>query len=107
MERFFLIGDVAKITGISKRKIKYLVEKKIIIPSQQNKNGKKEWLYSEKNIAEIQQVELFRELGYSIEEVSEWVNDPDFDWNEVLPKQIDLLIEKKRHIENLILPQNV
>ena len=44
MERFFLIGDVAKITGISKRKIKYLVEKKIIIPSQQNKNGKKEWL---------------------------------------------------------------
>lgn len=102
MERFFLIGDVAKITGISKRKIKYLVEKKIIIPSQQNKNGKKEWLYSEKNIAEIQQVELFRELGYSIEEVSEWVNDPDFDWNEVLPKQIDLLIEKKRHIENLI-----
>lgn len=40
-------------------------------------------------------MELFRELGYSIEEVSEWVNDPDFDWNEVLPKQIDLLIEKK------------
>ena len=51
---YYTMDEVANITGISKRTLKYYVERKIIIPSSERcEEQKKYWLYSESDISKI------------------------------------------------------
>lgn len=103
MEKFYTIGEVSKITQIEKRTIKYYLERQIITPSYKKKKGDKNyWFYSEADLLKIRQVELYRELGYSANDIRKLISTPDFDWEKVLNKQIVELKKKKRHLENLI-----
>lgn len=103
MERLYTIGEVSEITGIEKRTLKYYVERKIITPSHKKSEGGKEyWLYSEADILTIRQIALYRELGYSADDIRKMISAPDFDWRKVLDEQIVELKKKKRHLENLI-----
>lgn len=45
------IGEVEKITNISKRGLKYFIEQDIIRPSQKSESGY--WLYSEDGIRRV------------------------------------------------------
>jgi len=103
LNQLYTIGQVATITGIKKRTLKYFVERKIIVPSQkQHEGGKEYWLYTNEDIIKIKQVALYRELGYSAQEIKELINSPGFDWRSVLDQQIDALKAKKKNLENLI-----
>lgn len=103
MGSFYTIGEVAKITGIEKRTLKYYVERKIIVPSRKKVEGGKEyWLYNDTDILKIRQIALYRELGYSADNIRKMISTPNFDWRKVLDEQIVELKKKKRHFENLI-----
>lgn len=103
MDRLYTLGEVSKITGIEKRTLKYYVERKIITPSHKKIEGGKEyWLYSDADILKIRQIALYRELGYSADNIRKMISTPDFDWRKVLDDQIAELKKKKRHFENLI-----
>ena len=103
MEKLYTLGQVAERTGIDKRTLKYYVERKIIIPSKKSYQGKKGyWLYTEKDIIKIKQIALYRELGYSAQQIKYIINSPNFSWITVLDHQIKDFKAKKRHLENLI-----
>lgn len=103
MRKLCTLGEVSDITGIPKRQIKYYVERGMIQPSEKMYEGGKEfWLYSEADILKIRQIALYKELGYSADQIKKMVTAPDFEWRQVLDEQIAALREKKRHIENLI-----
>ncbi|MBQ8136300.1 MAG: TipAS antibiotic-recognition domain-containing protein, partial [Clostridia bacterium] len=59
-------------------------------------------LYDEADIGKLQQILLFRELEFPLKEISKIVNDPDFDRNKALEKQIALLEMHKDHLTELI-----
>ena len=103
MDKLYTIGEVSEITGIEKRTLKYYVERKIIFPSHKKSEGGKEyWLYTEDDIFRIRQITLYRELGYSADDIRKMLSSPDFDWRNVLDEQIEELKRRKRHLENLI-----
>jgi len=103
MSRLYTIGEVSEITGIEKRTLKYYVERKIISPSHKKSEGGKEyWLYTENDILKIRQIALYRELGYSADDIRKMISAPDFEWRQVLDEQIEALKSRKRHLENLI-----
>lgn len=103
MSRLYTIGEVSKMTGIEKRLLKYYVERKIITPTQKKSEGNKEyWLYTENDIFKIRQITLYRELGYSADDIRKMISAPGFDWRKVLDEQIEALKKQKRHLENLI-----
>ena len=54
-------------------------------------------------INRINQIRLYKELGYSADEIKDFISQPEFDWKKALGKQINELKEKKKHYENLIL----
>lgn len=103
MSEFYTISEVSEKTGIEKRTLKYYVERKIILPSCKKYEGEKEyWLYTEDDILKIRQVALYRELGYSADNIRKMISAPNFDWRQVLDEQIEALKCRKRHLENLI-----
>lgn len=104
IEGYKTIGEVAKETGLSVREIKYYSERKIVSPSKEYYQGNKKYnLYSDVDIIKIQQIALYRELGYSKEQIKEIISNPDFNWKDALDSQIAELRALKKHIENKII----
>lgn len=104
IEGYKTIGEVAKETGLSVREIKYYSERKIVSPSKEYYQGNKKYnLYSDVDIIKIQQIALYRELGYSKDQIKEIISNPDFNWNDALDSQIAELRVLKKHIDNKII----
>lgn len=91
------IGEVEKLTGIPKRKLKYFIEQKLMRPSRRSEIGY--WLYSEKDIRDAKIVSLCRALGYPDETIRAILSDSRFQWREELEFQITRLIDKKECVE--------
>lgn len=103
MAHLYTKGEVSSLTGIKIRTIKYYVERDMITPtSKKTQGGKEYWLYSESDIVKIRQIALYRELGYSANEIKKILQVKDFDWEKALDTQIEELRGKKRHLENII-----
>ncbi|MBR1444997.1 MAG: MerR family transcriptional regulator [Firmicutes bacterium] len=101
--KYYTLDEVASLTKINKRTLKYYVERKIIVPSSMRNEGKKKyWLYTESDITNIKQIALYRELNYSADSIKKIISEEDFDWNKALNEQIDELRARKKHLENLI-----
>lgn len=98
------IGEVSKETGLPVREIKYYCERGIVSPSKEYYQGNKKYnLYSDVDIIKIQQIALYKELGYQKNQIKEIISNPDFNWKEALDSQITELRAFKKHIENKII----
>ena len=69
-------------------------------PSAYTESGYR--LYDDTALERLQQILLFKELEFSLKEISRIIDAPDFDRNKALEQQIQLLTMKKEHLENLI-----
>lgn len=104
VEGYKTIGEVSKETGLPVREIKYYSERGIVSPSKEYYQGNKKYnLYSNSDIVKIQRIALYRELGYSKDQIKEIISNPDFNWKEALDSQITELRALKKHIENKII----
>lgn len=92
------IGEVERVTGIPKRKIKYFIEQKIMRPTQKSESGY--WLYNEEDIKKLQLISLYRELEYPDKKIRQLISNPAFEWRKELDRQINALITKKDRTEN-------
>lgn len=59
-------------------------------------------LYDDTALERLQHILLFRELEFSLKDIRMIINSPDFDRNKALEQQIELLMLKKEHLDNLI-----
>lgn len=91
------IGEVEKLTGIPKRKLKYFIEQKIMRPSRRSEIGY--WLYSDEDIRDAKIVSLCRALGYPDETIRTILSASGFQWREELERQIARLTDKKDCVE--------
>lgn len=92
------IGEVEKLTGIPKRKLKYMIERELMQPSQRSDTGF--WLYNEEDIQTVRTISLLQQLGYSEKNIRSILTAPTPQWPESLELQIARLIEKRDHIED-------
>ena len=94
------VNEVSKRTGVSIRTLQYYDKIGLLHPAQYTQAGYR--LYDEKGLERLQQILLFRELAFSLKEIEEILQSPDFDREKVLDQQIEMLTMKKEHLENLI-----
>jgi len=92
------IGEVEKLTGIPKRKLKYMIERNLMRPSQRAEAGF--WLYSEEDIQIVQTVVLFQHLDFTEKGIRALLATPSSQWPEALERQITHLTEKKDCVED-------
>ena len=94
------VNEVSKLTGVSIRTLQYYDKIGLLRPAQYTEAGYR--LYDDAALETLQQILLFRELEFPLKEIKEIIGSPDFDRNKALGQQIELLMLKKEHIENLI-----
>ena len=94
------VNEVSKLTGVSIRTLQYYDRIGLLVPAQRTQAHYR--LYDDAALEKLQQILLFKELEFSLKEISSIIDAPDFDRNKALEQQIQLLTMKKEHLENLI-----
>ena len=90
-------GEVEKLTGIPKRKLKYFIEQGLVQPSQKSESGY--WLYSEKDMKMVQLASLCQELDFPVKSIRAILADPSRHWQKELERQMIQLTVKKARTE--------
>lgn len=94
------VNEVSKLTGVSIRTLQYYDKIGLLKPSGYTEAGYR--LYDVAEMERLQQILLFKELEFSLKEIKDIIDAPDFDRKKALEQQIELLKMKKEHLENLI-----
>ncbi len=96
----FTVNEVSKLAGVSVRTLHYYDKIDLLKPAKVKDSGYR--LYGDSELERLQQILLFRELEFPLKEIKEILDSPNFDRNEALRQQIELLTLRKEHLENLI-----
>lgn len=94
------VREVSKLTGVSIRALHYYDKIGLLHPAQVTEVGYR--LYDDTDLERLQLILLYRELQFSLKEIKDILDNPDFEKNQALEQQITLLRMRKEHFENLI-----
>ncbi len=94
------VHEVSKLTGVSIRTLQYYDKIGLLPPADYSASGYR--LYDDTALEKLQQILLFRELEFSLKEIKQILDAPDFDRNRALEQQIELLTLKREHLDHLI-----
>jgi len=95
----YQVNDLANLAGISIRTLRYYDQIGLLKPTSRSGAGYR--IYDESDLEKLQQILFWRELGFSLEQIRQLVNQPGFDRRQALATQIKLLEERARHFQRL------
>ncbi|HYO13799.1 MAG TPA: MerR family transcriptional regulator [Thermoanaerobaculia bacterium] len=90
--RFFKVGELARQTGLTVRTLHHYDEIGLLSPSHRTPSGHR--LYGAEDLARLLQVLSLRQSGFSLEEIRECLNRPEFSLARVLELHITRLGER-------------
>lgn len=94
------ISQVAELSGVSTRTLQYYDEIGLLKPSELTQSGYR--LYNDEALQKLQQILFFKELGFKLKDISEILQNPDFDKIAAFKKQKELLLLKRNRTDRLI-----
>lgn len=86
------IGEVAEFASVSVRTLHHYDELGLLVPSERSENGYRH--YDDGDLATLQQVLFFKELGFGLADIARIMHDPHFDRLEALRMQRRMLEDK-------------
>ena len=94
------IGAVARLAGVTVRTLHHYDRIGLVVPSERTDGGYR--LYGHRQVERLQEVLLFRELGFGLDEIRRIVDQPSYDRAAALARQRALLVERADHLQALI-----
>lgn len=94
------VGDIATIARVSVRTLHHYDEIGLLSPIQRSEAGYR--LYSDDDLVRLQQILLYRNLGFSLDEITKIMVDPSFDRLEALVAQRELVLQRMVRDEALV-----
>lgn len=94
------VHEVSKISGVSIRALHHYDNIGLLPATEVTNAGYR--LYDDTALERLQHILLFRELEFSLKEIRNILDSPDFDRDRALEQQIHLLELRKEHLQNLI-----
>ncbi|MBS7007903.1 MerR family transcriptional regulator [Anaerostipes sp.] len=94
------VREVSRLTGVSVRTLHYYDEIGLLCPDSISEAGYR--LYGAPALERLQNILLFRELEFSLKDIRQILDRPDFDRQKALDQQIQLLRLKKERLDQLI-----
>jgi DNA-binding transcriptional MerR regulator len=94
------VSQVTKLTGVSSRTLQYYDEIGLLKPSELTLSGYR--LYNDEALQKLQQILFFKELGFKLREINEFISQPDFDKIAAYKKQKELLLLKRNRTDRLV-----
>ncbi|MCB2358253.1 MerR family transcriptional regulator [Clostridium estertheticum] len=96
----YKIKEVADMVGVSVRTLHHYDQIGILKPKSVTTAGYR--LYTDDDLERLQQVLFFKELDFTLLEIKEILDNPDFDRKHALKTHRELLIEKKKRLDKII-----
>lgn len=84
------VSEISKITGVSKRTIRYYDNIGLLKPSEVSASGYR--LYDQNDIETLQQILFLRELDMPIKEIKIIISNPNLNKQELLIKHKKILL---------------
>ena len=94
------VHEVSELAGISVRALQHYDNIGLLRPAQRTDAGYR--LYSDDDLARLQQILLFRELQFPLKEIKRILESPGYDRRRALEQQVQLLQLKRDRIDRLI-----
>ena len=94
------VKEVSRITGVSVRTLHHYDAIGLLKPARVTESGYR--LYDDRALQRLQSILFFRELEFSLQEIKEILDSPNFDPMDALKSQIRLLQLRRDHLEELI-----
>jgi len=96
----YTVQKLSKIAGISSRALRYYDEIVLLKPARINSSGYR--IYGQKEVDRLQQILFYRELGVSLESISDILASPSFNEANALREHRTKLIERREMLDLLI-----
>lgn len=95
------ISEMAKLSGVTVRTLHYYDKIGLLVPSEVSaENGYR--YYDEASVERLQQILFYKELDFPLKEIVHMMNAPQYSKGEVLIKQRELLLLKRKRLDNMI-----
>jgi len=96
----YTVQKLGKLAGISTRTLRYYDEIGILKPARINSSGYR--IYGQEEVDRLQQILFYRELGVSLTDIKNIINESSFDGFNALVEHRQKLLEKRNQIDLLI-----
>ncbi len=96
----YTIKKLARLAGISTRTLRYYDEIGLLAPARINSSGYR--IYGSKEVDALQQILLFKEMGFELDAIKKIMDDTSFDRLEVMKEHLEKLEEQENRIKLLI-----
>ncbi len=97
-ETLYTAGEIARIAGVSLRTIRFYDEKGLLKPVSYSEAGYR--YYNQESLAVLQRILMLKYLGFSLQRIEEIMTSRNMELR--LSEQKELLIQKKRQLEEII-----
>lgn len=94
------VKEIAQLTHVSVRTLHHYDAIGLLKPTKITDAGYR--LYDEAALERLYLILLYREIGFSLKEIRELLDAPDYDRNRILEQQVELLKAKVTHLQNRI-----
>jgi MerR family transcriptional regulator, multidrug-efflux activator len=95
-----LVKEVSELAGVSVRTLHHYDAIGLLVPSSVTPAGYR--LYNDADLEKLQQILFFKEIGFSLQEVKEIVDSPEFDRRKALKAHRELLLEKRERMDRML-----
>ena len=96
----YKINEVSKLTGVSIRMLHHYDNIGLLEPSKRTNSNYR--MYNDDDIARLYQILIFKELEFPLQEIKQILDNKDFDREEALKVQRNLIFEKKKRLERIL-----
>lgn len=96
----YSIRQLADLTGVSTRTLRYYDERGLLKPSRVNEQGCR--YYEQEQVDLLQQILFYRERNLGLDVIKEIISNPQFDAAQALEEHLIALMEQEKHISTLI-----
>ncbi|NOU78275.1 MerR family transcriptional regulator [Paenibacillus sp. LMG 31459] len=110
MERHWKVGELAKLTGLTVRTLRFYDQTGLFSPSGRTDSGHR--LYNEADLSQLQQIVSLKELGLSLEEIKSILGGEQISALEIVNlqtgrvkeqiRQQQILLEQLQHVSKLM-----
>ena len=94
------ISEIAALSGVSVRTLHYYDEIGLLKPRGISESGYR--YYDRESLETLQLILFYKELQFSLKDISNIITQPQYDRKQALKKQKELLILKEKRIKKLI-----
>jgi MerR family transcriptional regulator, thiopeptide resistance regulator len=96
----YSVGQVARLAGVTVRTLHHYDEIGLLTPDDRSGAGYRR--YDDDDLQRLQQIMFYRELGFSLDEITDLVHDPDADPAEHLRRQRELLVGRLERVRRMV-----